>query len=120
MRGAIVPGVQVASWVAPLMFIAGIWFHSPTLAWIGVAGFGAAALFALVTLPVEFDASRRAMVNLQASNLPVGDELVGAKRVLDAAALTYVAAAAQSVLTLLYYVSILSADVRAVERVRRA
>ena len=108
LRSGIVPMVQVASWVGPLLFMGGYFFANRSLAWAGVACFGAAALFALVTLPVEFDASRRAMVNLKASGLLVNDELAGAKAVLDAAALTYVAAAAQSILTLLYYVSLLS------------
>ena len=60
-----------------------------------------------MTLPVEFDASNRALKLLQSNNILVGEELSGAKKVLDAAALTYIAAAAQSILTLLYYVSLL-------------
>lgn len=108
LRGAIVPAVQVGGWVAPLMFLAGLWLRSPELAWIGVLGFFLAAAFALVTLPVEFDASRRALVVLEQSRLLAGPELTGAKQVLDAAALTYVAAAAQALLTLLYYVSLLT------------
>ena len=65
---------------------------------------GLTAFFAIVTLPVEFDASNRAMKMLESSNILVGDELRGARKVLDAAALTYVAAAAQAILTLLYYI----------------
>ena len=107
LRGAIVPAVQVGSWVGPIIFIAGMWLQSATLAWLGVIGFGLTALFALVTLPVEFDASKRALSLLQGNNILVGEELSGAKKVLDAAALTYIAAAAQSILTLLYYVSLL-------------
>lgn len=108
LRGGIVPAVQAASWLGPLMFFGGLIFHSSTLSWAGVICFGLAAVFALVTLPVEFDASRRALRNLESSGLLVGDEIVGAKKVLDAAALTYVAAAAQSILTLLYYVSVIN------------
>ena len=107
LRGAIVPAVQVGSWVGPIIFIAGMWLQSSALAWLGVIGFGLTALFALVTLPVEFDASNRALKLLQSNNILVGEELSGAKKVLDAAALTYIAAAAQSILTLLYYVSLL-------------
>jgi uncharacterized protein len=107
LRGAIVPAVQIGSWVGPIIFIAGMWLQSTTLAWLGVIGFGLTALFALVTLPVEFDASSRALKLLQGNNILVGEELSGAKKVLDAAALTYIAAAAQSILTLLYYVSLL-------------
>ncbi|HMS56115.1 MAG TPA: zinc metallopeptidase [Fimbriimonadaceae bacterium] len=106
LRGAIVPTVQVSSWVGPMIFIGGMMLNNPTLAIVGILAFGAAALFALVTLPVEFNASSRALANLQSSNLLTANEMVGAKKVLDAAALTYVAAAAQSILTLLYYVMI--------------
>lgn len=108
LRGGIVPAVQAASWLGPLMFIGGMFFQNRALAWAGVLCFALAAVFALVTLPVEFDASRRALKNLESSGLLVGDEIVGAKKVLDAAALTYVAAAAQSILTLLYYVMALN------------
>ena len=66
------------------------------------------ALFALITLPVEFDASRRARLELAGQGLVGGDEMVGVNRVLDAAALTYVAGLAQALSTLLYYVFILT------------
>jgi Zn-dependent membrane protease YugP len=79
-----------------------------SLAWLGVATFLVAATFSLVTLPVEFDASRRALRMLEGTYALDPDELSGAKKVLDAAALTYVAAAAQSLLTLLYYVTLLT------------
>jgi hypothetical protein len=108
LRGGIVPAVQAASWLGPLMFMGGLFLANRTLAWTGVVCFAMAAVFALVTLPVEFDASRRALRNLESSGLLVGDEIIGAKKVLDAAALTYVAAAAQSILTLLYYVSLMN------------
>lgn len=108
LRGAIVPAVQVSSWVAPLLFFIGLILGLTQLAWLGVAFFGASVFFALVTLPVEFDASRRALRLLQTYQLADGRELQGAKAVLDAAALTYVAALAQTLLTMLYYVSLLS------------
>lgn len=107
LRGAIVPAVTVSSWVAPILFIIGLLLGLTELAWVGVFLFGASVLFALITLPVEFDASRRALRLLQSYNLADGRELQGAKAVLDAAALTYVAALAQTLLTLLYYVSLL-------------
>ncbi len=107
LRGAIVPAVQLGGWVGPIMFIVGMLLASPTLMWIGVIGFALAALFAIITLPVEFDASRRALAMLQSNNLLTPQELRGAKQVLDAAALTYVAAAAQALMTLLYYVTLL-------------
>jgi Zn-dependent membrane protease YugP len=107
LRSSIVPAVQVASWVGPLVFMAGWYMASYRLATWGLIGFAAGAVFSLVTLPVEFDASRRALKNLESSRLLEGEELVGARQVLSAAALTYVAAAAQSILTLLYYMSLL-------------
>jgi Zn-dependent membrane protease YugP len=70
--------------------------------------FALGAVFALVTLPVEFDASRRGLHLLQTYRLADGRELQGAKSVLDAAALTYVAALAQTLATLLYYVTLLT------------
>ncbi|MCS7055567.1 MAG: zinc metallopeptidase [Thermoflexales bacterium] len=104
LRGAIVPAVQLGGWVGPIMFLIGMLLASETLMWVGIIGFGLAALFAIVTLPVEFDASRRALAMLQSNYLLNEQELRGAKQVLDAAALTYVAAAAQALTTLLYYV----------------
>jgi uncharacterized protein len=106
LRSVMVPSVQIGSWVGPLIFIAGLMF-STTLAWIGLLLFGATALFALVTLPVEFDASNRAKKLLAQHNIVSPQEADGVKTVLDAAALTYVAAALQAVSTLLYYGSFL-------------
>lgn len=107
LRSAIVPAVQVSAWVAPILFLIGLLFNMLSLAWLGVAFFAASAIFALVTLPVEFNASRRALNLLQTYQLTDGREMQGAKAVLDAAALTYVAALAQTLATLLYYVTLL-------------
>ncbi|OQA40895.1 MAG: putative neutral zinc metallopeptidase [Chloroflexi bacterium ADurb.Bin325] len=107
LRGAIVPAVQVSAWIAPLLFLVGFLLNIMSLAWLGVLFFAASAVFALVTLPVELNASRRALHLLQAYQLTDGRELQGAKAVLDAAALTYVAALAQTLATLLYYVTLL-------------
>jgi Zn-dependent membrane protease YugP len=74
------------------------------LAYVGILLFGAAVLFTLVTLPVELDASRRAMVMLRASGMVSTTELSGAQSMLTAAALTYVAALAQALAQLLYMV----------------
>ncbi|MFN4293403.1 MAG: zinc metallopeptidase [Thermoflexales bacterium] len=104
LRGAIVPAVQLGGWVGPIMFIVGLMLASEPLMWVGIIGFALAALFAIITLPVEFDASRRALAMLQSNYLLTDQELRGAKKVLDAAALTYVAAAAQALTTLLYYI----------------
>ena len=108
LRGAIVPAVTLGSWVGPLLFIAGLWMQSYNLAIIGLLLFAATAVFAVITLPVELDASNRAMKLLASNGVLVGEELVGARKVLNAAAFTYVAAIAQSILTLLYYVSLIS------------
>lgn len=73
------------------------------LAWLGVGLFSLTTIFTLVTLPVEFDASRRALATLEGGGYLVADEMEGARKVLNAAALTYVAAAVSSILTLLYW-----------------
>jgi len=108
VRSGLVPAVTVASWVGPLMFLVGFLLQSPGLAWAGVLAFSAGAVFALVTLPVEFNASRRGLQLLRSYRLVDGQEIKGAERVLNAAALTYVAALAQSLATLLYYVFLLT------------
>jgi len=104
----LVPAVTVGSWVGPVLFIAGMLLNAANLAWAGILLFAGASLFALVTLPVEFDASRRALALLRGNTMLSTSELAGAKAVLDAAALTYVAALAQSLSTLLYYVFMMS------------
>lgn len=110
LRSAMVPGVQIGSWLGPILFMIGF-FLTPTigtsLAWLGVGLFALAALFALVTLPVEFDATRRAKAWLSTSGAVYNEEIRGVNSVLDAAALTYVAAAVQAISTILYYVFLL-------------
>jgi uncharacterized protein len=108
LRGAVVPAVQVSSWVAPIMFFIGLLLGMTQLAWVGIILFGLGAVFALITLPVEFNASKRGLQLLQTYQLADGREIQGAKAVLDAAALTYVAALVQALVTILYYVSIMN------------
>ncbi len=111
LRSTMVPTVQIGSWMGPIIFMIGFFMQGSlgtTLAWIGVAMFAAIALFALVTLPVEFDASRRAKQLLVSQGILTPQELQGVNSVLDAAALTYVAAALQAIMTLLYYASLLA------------
>ncbi|MCA9934144.1 MAG: zinc metallopeptidase [Ardenticatenaceae bacterium] len=108
LRSGLVPAVRFGSTLAPWIFIAGFMLNFTTLAWVGVILFSASALFSLVTLPVEFDASRRAKKLLVSSGILVGDEAQGVDKVLDAAAMTYVAAAIAAIGTLLYYVFLLS------------
>ena len=106
IRSAIVPAAQFGSTLAPWIIIAGL-FLSETLAIIGFVLFLAAVLFTLVTLPVEFDASKRARELLLENNLIYQDEMGGVSKVLNAAALTYVAAAVAAVGQLLYYAFLL-------------
>jgi Zn-dependent membrane protease YugP len=109
LRSGIVPMVQVGSALGPILFIAGFFFQSTGLATLGLLLFSASAIFALVTLPVERNASARALQMLTTNGMLMDrQEQVGARRVLDAAALTYVAALLQTVATLLYYVFLLS------------
>lgn len=108
IRSAIVPTVRIGSWLGPIIFMLGLIFMGTTVAWIGLILFAATAVFALVTLPVEFDASRRAKAFLSTSGIVYNTEMQGVNKVLDAAALTYVAAAIQAVSTVLFYLFLLT------------
>ncbi len=101
LRSAIVPVTQFGSWLAWPIFLIGFFFHSGTFMQLGVLIFSAFVAFTLITLPVEFDASRRALRVLASGHLMTDDELRGVRSVLGAAALTYVAAAATAILELL-------------------
>jgi Zn-dependent membrane protease YugP len=105
VRSALVPVASIGSSLAPWLIIGGAVLGMFGLIQVGVILFAAAVLFQLVTLPVEFDASRRAGQQLQTLGIATATEVGGTRSVLNAAALTYVAAAATSVLYLLYYVS---------------
>ncbi len=110
LRNFMVPTVQIGSWLGPIIFMLGLFMAGQTgttIAWVGIALFGATAVFALVTLPVELDASRRAKEWLAISGVIHTGELEGVNTVLNAAAWTYVAAAIQAVTTILYYATIL-------------
>ncbi|RLT35964.1 MAG: zinc metallopeptidase [Chloroflexi bacterium] len=107
LRSAMVPSVQIGSWLGPIIFFIGLFMNSQPLAWVGLIFFGATALFTVVTLPVEFDASKRAKAILVNQGVVTTTELQGVNAVLDAAALTYVAAALQAISTLIYYAFIL-------------
>lgn len=100
VRSAIVPVAQFGSWLAWPLLIIGFLVNSFTLIQLGILIFSAFVAFTLITLPVEFDASGRAMRVLQAERLVTADELAGVRSVLTAAALTYVAAAATAILEL--------------------
>ncbi len=110
-RSMIVPTVQIGSWLGPIIFMIGLFLQGSigtNIAWIGIIVFSATAIFAVVTLPVEYDATRRAKAWLTDTGLVLQQEMKGVNSVLDAAALTYVAAAAQSISTILYYVFLLA------------
>ena len=101
LRSAIVPAVNICSSLSTPMFILGLIFAWQPLVYIGIGLFAASTVFALVTLPVEFNASHRALQTLENEQLLYDDELPGARKVLKAAALTYVASAAAAILQLL-------------------
>jgi Zn-dependent membrane protease YugP len=103
IRQTLVPAAQFGQslWFFPVF--AGLIFNITGLVTVGLVLFLAIVLFQLVTLPVEFDASRRALVALQGSGLLAEDEVPGARKVLNAAALTYVAGFVASLGQLIYF-----------------
>jgi len=107
LRSAIVPAVQIGSWLGPLLFLAGLLLNLARLPEIGLILFSTTLVFALVTLPVEFNASNRAVALLRQAGLTSATEERGVQSVLSAAALTYVAAAVQALSTILYYLFLL-------------
>jgi Zn-dependent membrane protease YugP len=101
VRTALVPVANFGSRFSWLLFMLGLFLSSGILLRAGILLFCAALLFQLVTLPVEFNASGRAMRKLEMSGMMASQEISGVRKVLTAAALTYVAAAASSIITLL-------------------
>ena len=100
-RNSIAPAVNFASSMSWLLFIAGIILNFSGLTTVGILLFSAVVVFQLVTLPVEFNASSRALKILEQRGILYGNEVNGAKKVLNAAALTYVAATLMAVSQLL-------------------
>ena len=101
LRSLSVPAANIGSTLSWPLILLGIVLDSTGLAQAGVLLFSFVVLFQLITLPVEFNASRRAMAVLESAHLLQGEELSGARKVLSAAAMTYVAAVASSLLQLL-------------------
>ena len=106
MRAAIIPITNIGSRLAVPLIILGLVLCAMEPSWIGIsylgiACFGLSTVFQLLTLPTEFNASNRAIAAIENSNLLINEELTGAKKVLKAAALTYVAALAVSLMQLL-------------------
>lgn len=102
VRGAIVPVASVASNLWIFVLLAGIFLNMLGLIYAAIALFGAVLVFQVVTLPVEFDASKRALAFVEGSGWMTPKEVGGVKSVLRSAALTYVAAALASILQLIY------------------
>ncbi len=101
LRSTIVPIATIGSQLAFPLLLAGIFLSIPSLALIGVAAFSMAVLFQLITLPVEFNASNRAIEALEVGGYLSRDEIGGTRKVLNAAALTYVAATIMAVMQLI-------------------
>jgi Zn-dependent membrane protease YugP len=103
LRSMVVKPAMIGSNLGTLLAGMGLFIHSVGLVWVGVILFSAFVVFTLVTLPVEFDASRRAVVAIQELGIVTEDEAEGAASVLRAAAMTYVASAITAVMQLLYF-----------------
>ena len=116
LRSAIVPAVQFGSWLGPMIIMGGFLLMALTgatdlgytLAWFGVILFALTALFSIITLPVEFNASARAKKELVSMNILSPEEMKGVNETLNAAALTYVAAAIAAIGQVLYYIFLLT------------
>jgi uncharacterized protein len=109
LRAALVPAVNIGSILGWIFIFLGLFLGMVNIAWLGVGAFSLSAVFALATLPVEFNASSRAQALLAQSGLmPTDQERRGVRAVLNAAALTYVAALAAALLQLLYYVTLVA------------
>jgi Zn-dependent membrane protease YugP len=114
LRSAMVPAVQFGSWLGPIIILVGLALQGlmglfelgNAVAWFGLILFGAVAIFSLVTLPVELDASARAKKLLYQYNIVDQRELAGVNQVLNAAAWTYVVAALAALVQVLYWASI--------------
>jgi Zn-dependent membrane protease YugP len=107
LRGALVPAASIGPTIAYGLIFLGFIFQSTGFITLGALVFGVAVLFSVATLPVEFGASRRALAMLESTGVMRSDQdRAGARSMLTAAAMTYVAATVTSVLTLLYYLSL--------------
>lgn len=107
LRAAMVPAVNIGSYLGWILIMIGLVLGAAGISWLGVLVFSGGTLFALATVPVELDASARARRLLSDSGLIIGDdEMRGVNNVLNAAALTYVAALVAAVMQLLYWVTL--------------
>jgi uncharacterized protein len=109
LRAGVVPLLSMASTIGYLVFLGGLYLQSTIITWIGVFLISGSAIFALITLPVELDASNRALALLDKYQfVATPEEQSAARDMLNAAALTYIAGAAQAIAQVLYYVFALS------------
>ena len=107
LRSGLVPAVNIGSYLGWILLMIGFFMQSPDIAWLGVLVFSGGAIFALATLPVELNASARAKRLLADTGIIVDEnERRGVNHVLNAAALTYVAALITAVMQLLYYATL--------------
>ena len=106
-RGFLLPAVKFSPRVSYFCLLMGLWFNLTGLLWLGILFFGIMVIFSVLTIPVEFDASKRGLKLLDEAGLMVSEEdRTGAKSILTAAGMTYLAAAVTSILQLLYYISV--------------
>ena len=113
LRAALVPAVNIGSYLGWILIFIGLILRMTDLAWVGVLVFAGGAVFALATLPVELNASSRARQLLSSSGIIVTEEEQrGVNRVLNAAALTYVAGLITAIMQLLYFVSLVGGSSR--------
>jgi len=113
IRTAIIPITNIGSRLAVPLILLGLVLSTMDAAWasvayIGIGCFGLSTVFQLVTLPTEFNASNRALACIEGGNLLIGEELDGARKVLRAAAMTYVAALAVSLMQLLRFITLVN------------
>lgn len=101
IRSLVIPATQIGSALGVPLCLIGLFINSESLAYAGLIMYGFVALFQLITLPVEFNASKRALQTIEANGFLTDSEYVGARKVLSAAALTYVAALASALATML-------------------
>ena len=101
IRNAVIPVTRIGSFLGVPLALIGMFLYSDPLIYAGLILYSAVAFFQLVTLPVEFNASKRALQTIETNGFLEGEEYSGAKKVLTAAALTYVAALASALATLL-------------------
>ena len=106
LRTSMATAVNISSQASIVIFMIGLLFSIPMLTNIGIIFFTVAVIYQLITLPVEFNASRRALNILESRNILYGNEVNGAKNVLSAAAMTYVAAALMSISQLIRLIAI--------------